>query len=521
MSVSIDPHLARRAGTGKKPELYGWKQIAAYLRLHEKTARRWELERGMPVRRPPGKPKGSVFAYRSEIDAWLEAPASGAEPSMATPDRLQAPPVETPLPPANVWDGNPLPALPGAQAHPAPIHGRFLPRPFWFYSAGLTILALALLVWRFSGPLAASSSTRPPALVLPRATGHVPSPDAEQLVLRARYLWNVRTADSIAEAIDAYSQAIAKDPFYADAYAGLAESYDLQPEFAKADPAESYARAKEAAARAIQLNPNLASAHRALAFALFFWDWNIVDSDAEFKRAIELEPSSALTHLWYASALQSRLEGAECIRQAEEAFRLDPGSPEVAADTAFFQAVFGDFDAGVKDLREIEKTQPTLASPSYFLRELDFDEGNFPAYIDDARRYAAITGDANDQALADAVARGWARDGVRGILNARARVLSADFRRGNERAMALGETWVLLRQPEKALPYFRAAYDRHCMLVLVMLNCKWWKALESHPGYAELAAQVRNLPRGHIARPVADPIYMSLPAMVKTATERD
>jgi tetratricopeptide (TPR) repeat protein len=144
---------------------------------------------------------------------------------------------------------------------------------------------------------------------------HVPAPGAEEFYLRGRYLWNQRTADSLSKAIDAYTQAIVKDPSYAEAYAGLAESYDLLPEFAYTDLTEAFSRARDAADKAIELNPNLAAAHRAKAFALFFGDWDIPGSDAEFQRALALDPNSAETHHWYASTLFNRLEGAECLRQ--------------------------------------------------------------------------------------------------------------------------------------------------------------------------------------------------------------
>ena len=220
------------------------------------------------------------------------------------------------------------------------------------------------------------------------------------LFLRGRYYWNLRTADGLAKAIDSYTQAIVADPSYAEAYAGLAESYDLLPQFGRGDLGDSLRKAENAADRAIELNPNLASAHTAKAFALYYWDWDIAGSDAEFKRALTLDPNSAQAHQWYASTLQCRSQGAETLRQIDEAVQLDPTSPAIAADAALFQADFGDFRSGVKALREIEQTQPSLASPALFLRELEFDTGDFPAYIEDARRYAAITQAPDDVAMA-------------------------------------------------------------------------------------------------------------------------
>ena len=149
-------------------------------------------------------------------------------------------------------------------------------------------------------------------------------------------------------------------------------------------------RRNNAADRAIELNPNLASAHTAKAFALYYWDWDIAGSDAEFQRSLALDPNSAQTHQWYARTLECRSEGAKAIQQIDEAVRLDPTSPAIATDAALLHADFGDFKSGIKALKEIEQSQPTLSSPAEFLADLDFATGDFPAYIEDVRRFASI-----------------------------------------------------------------------------------------------------------------------------------
>jgi len=491
-------------------KLASWKEIAAHLGRDERTAKRWEIERGLPIHRPPGGKRAGVFAYASELDIWLEAPSEGQKPPL--------PPVENAathgkgsLPfsqPEQRLESTASPDSPAGH-----LAGRLLKRDWhsWAFAGALALAACAIIVWIYRASAGASSSRSLQANPSLSIAGHTPAPRAEEAYLRGRYYWNLRTADGLSKAIDAYTQAIVMDPSYAEAYAGLAEAYDLSPQFGHAEIGDSFGKAKAAAERAIALNPDLAAAHRARAFALFFWDWDISGSDAEFNRALALDPTSAETHHWYASSLHSRLEGVECIRQIDEARRLSPNSPAIAADAAFFHANFGDLDAGMKALREIEETQPTLATPSYFLRELDFARGDFQAYIQDGRRYAAITRDANDLALADGVARGWAHAGKTGLLEARARVLSAGSDRGIERAFNLAQTWVLLGSPGKALPYFRASFSRHQTLMISVQNTAWWKALQEAPDYADLSAQIRESTKGQIAHPAADPVFLWLP----------
>lgn len=442
--------------------LTSWKTIAAYLQCNERTVKRWEQDRALPVRRLPGPKRGGVFAYRSELDAWLRAEGLRAE---------KAPVDEQPSGTGSE----------GASPTPAPPSRRRLIGGVVAAAAALLIVTVAVLL------IGNKKLTRFP---------HRPAPGAEALYIRGRYLWNLRTADSLAKAAEAFTQAIEKDPSYAEAYAGLAEIYDLLPQFGQADIDESLARAITIADRAIQINPNLADAHRARAFAVFFRNWDIPGSDAEFRRALELDPNSAQTHQWYASSLERRSEGAECLRQIDEALRLNPTSAAIATDAALFHADFGDLEAGLKALKEMERTQPALLTPSQFLRELDFVRSDYPTYIEDLRHYASITKAPDDIALAEAAAAGWARGGKTGLLEAKARALKRAFDRGTEQGYKLGQTLLLMGHPEEALPYFRAAVEKRCIELITMEECPWAKPLSRDPGYAALFAEIHARMRG-------------------------
>ncbi len=475
--------------------LASWKGIAAYFGCNVRTAKRWEQERGLPVRRAPGKKSGTVFARASELDAWLESretehrldPArliSGSEAPHGSAPQNKSPRNESPL-----ISVTPLPV-----AHSDKRQTRqasyLLSQPV-VLAAVLLLISGAALLWKIRDHQSAAATTIS-RLDLRDAKPHVPAPSAFELFLRGRYYWNLRTADGLAKAIDSYTQAIVTDPSYAEAYAGLAESYDLLPQFAQADLGESLTKAEQAADRAIALNPNLAAAHRARAFALFYWDWDIAGSKAEFKRALELDPGSAQTHQWYAGTLQCTSEGEEAIRQIDEAVRLDPTSPAIVADAALMHADFGDFKSGVKDLRELEESQPTLASPAQFLSVLDFATAAFPAYIDDLRRLAAITHSPDDLALAKAVEHGWTRSGRTGLLEARAGALKVAFDHGKGTGFLLGQSLLLLQRRQEALYYFNASLNRHAVQLVGVDHFPWVKKLSGDPGYSALFAQIHQ-----------------------------
>lgn len=473
--------------------LSSWKGIAAYFGCNVRTAKRWERERGLPVRRAPGKRSGTVFARASELDAWLESREDkqmlkSALSKGVLPDRE-----DDVAQNHSRSEAITLPPAISSSEH-QPNQNSFRRWRPWVMAAAVLLAFAATLFWKAGNRQTAAATTVSNSETL-NGKPHIPAPGAADLYLRGRYYWNLRTADGLAKAIDSYTQAIVTDPSYAEAYAGLAESYDLLPQFGQADLGDSLRKAEHAADRAIELNPSLASAHSAKAFALYYWDWDIAGSDAEFKRALELDPNSAQTHQWYAGTLQCRSEGAKAIAQIDEAVRLDPTSPAIATDAALIHADFDDFKSGMKALKEIEQTQPTLSSPAEFLSDLDFAAGDFPAYIEDSRRFASITHSPDAIAMANAVAQGWARAGRTGLLEARADAIKSAFDRGTGSGFLLGENLLLLGHRQEALFYFKASFERHddrLLQLMAFVDYPWVKEISSDPGYAALFAKVRG-----------------------------
>src|SRR5439155_1786235 len=127
-------------------------------------------------------------------------------------------------------------------------------------------------------------------LTAPLARRYTQSVAAYGLYLKGRFAWNKRSQEGAAEAIGYFRQAIAEDPAYAPAYAGLADSYALQLDYRSVPVAEGFAHAKEYARKALELDESVAEAHASLAWSLFIYDWDWEASAREFRRAIELDP---------------------------------------------------------------------------------------------------------------------------------------------------------------------------------------------------------------------------------------
>ena len=146
------------------------------------------------------------------------------------------------------------------------------------------------------------------------------------LYLKGRFEWNRRSQEGVAEAIRYFEQAIAEEPGYAPAYAGLADSYALDVDYRSIPVAEAYARAKDYARKALALDESVPSAHASLAWTLFVYDWNWEEADREFRRAIELNPRYASAHQWFSFLLASRGEHDAALLEGHTALELDPAS---------------------------------------------------------------------------------------------------------------------------------------------------------------------------------------------------
>jgi TolB-like protein/tetratricopeptide (TPR) repeat protein len=151
-------------------------------------------------------------------------------------------------------------------------------------------------------------------------------PVAQDLLVQGRHFLALRRDDNLPRAIEFFHQAIARDPNYAAAYAGLSEALILLPRYTGAYPSETRPQSRVAALKALELNPNLAEAHNALAKIAMDYDVDFAEATREFKRAIELNPNYAGAHHWFSGTLESQGQFAEAIAESKLGTELDPFS---------------------------------------------------------------------------------------------------------------------------------------------------------------------------------------------------
>ena len=200
--------------------------------------------------------------------------------------------------------------------------------------------------------------------------------EAYDLYLRGRYFWNKRTGDGFQRAIDNFQQAIAKDPGYAQAYAGLADCYVLEAAFSGVPPAELMQKARAAATKALQLDEGLAEAQTSLALITENYDWDWPAAEKAYRRAIELDPNYATAYQWYAEYLTWLGRFDEASRASERARELDPLSLIIAADNGMIFYYSRQYNRAETKLNAVLEMDPTF-NRAHAVREVYVEEGKF------------------------------------------------------------------------------------------------------------------------------------------------
>ena len=182
---------------------------------------------------------------------------------------------------------------------------------------------------------------------------------AYSLYLKGRYWWNRRNQADTAQAVKYFEQAIGEDPDYALAYTGLADSYALEIDYSGAPVKAGLERAKLEARKAIQLDDTLAEAHTSLGWVTFIYDWNWIEAEKEFTRAIQLNPRYSTARQWHAWFLLAMARLDEALAQARAAVELDPASVSIRRSLGWLQYYAQQYDASLENLRRALTMDPT------------------------------------------------------------------------------------------------------------------------------------------------------------------
>jgi len=191
--------------------------------------------------------------------------------------------------------------------------------------------------------------------------------EAHHLYLMGRYLWNRRTGENLKKALAYFEQAAEKDPHYALAYSGMADSCTLIPVYSAGTPQEYNPRARAAAQKAVELDDSLAEAHTSLAY-VFFVDFEYAQSAKEYERAISLNPNYAMAHHWFGSGPLNALgRFDQAIAEGKRALELDPASPIISASLGAIYKNARRYDEAIAQLRDTVEMHPEFYWAHRFL----------------------------------------------------------------------------------------------------------------------------------------------------------
>jgi TolB-like protein/Flp pilus assembly protein TadD len=201
------------------------------------------------------------------------------------------------------------------------------------------------------------------------------SPEAYELYVKGRFYWNKRTGASIQQALQLFEEAAARDPNYALAYLGIADSYAILNEYADVPGAEANAKARAAALKALEIDPDLAETHASLGLIhQQLWEW--ADAEKEFKRAIELKPNYATAHHWYSVYLADTRRFDEALAEIQKAQALDPLSLIIQTNVGHDLALAGKKTDGIDQLQRAIELDPTFGSAYMWLGRIYVEAGN-------------------------------------------------------------------------------------------------------------------------------------------------
>ena len=224
--------------------------------------------------------------------------------------------------------------------------------------------------------------------------------EAHEFYLKGRYFWNKRTANDLKTAITYFQKAIDKDPNYALAYAGLADSYALLPDFGAESPQESFPPARIAAKKALALDDTLAEAHTSFAQVLYSYDLDFDGSTREFRRAIELNPNYATAHHWLgAGPLMNMGRFDEAIAEIKRAIELDPLSLINNSDLGITYYMAHRYDEAIEQQRKTLEMDPGWYYAHWNLGQALEVKGALDAAIEEYQKARVLNDDPGVPAL--------------------------------------------------------------------------------------------------------------------------
>jgi eukaryotic-like serine/threonine-protein kinase len=314
--------------------------------------------------------------------------------------------------------------------------------------------------------------------------------EAHELYLKGRYYWNKRTPSDLETAIAYFNQAIAKDPAYALAYAGLADVYSVMPSYGGSS-SENYPKSSAAARKALELDPSLARPHAVLGSNEMEYDWDFAGGEAEYKKAFVLDPNDATAHQWYANdigAIGGRQE--EAFAEMNRAHQLDPLSPTISRQLADVHLMARQYDKALAICKKLADENPTFPSAHACLLDAYRAKHMYPQIIQELKILGQLTGKQNVSEFSSAMEQGFRSSGWKGALTKGIEIMKAQRKAGYSPAFEIAELYAELGDKDQAFRWLNTAYQERDTGLIGMKTDFGLDALRSDPRFTELVRKV-------------------------------
>jgi TolB-like protein/tetratricopeptide (TPR) repeat protein len=282
---------------------------------------------------------------------------------------------------------------------------------------------------------------------------------AYQLYLQGRYFWNKRNETALRSAVKHFEKALEKDPDYALAWAGLADTYSLMGEYTNVSRRELFPKQMAAVNRALELDRNLGEAHVSLAISLMLNEWDWKNSEKEFKLGIELSPNYATAHHWYAEWLLFMGRIQEAFHEINLAVELDPVSPGILKDKGIYYYYTRDYSKAVNMAMMALELDPSFLTSHRLLSLAYQGMGLFEEAIAENELWRKNTGNntKSDVALAQIYAAAGRKDDAKNLLAK----FSADNISGSNDLRGMALIYVSLGETDTAFEWLNKSYLMH------------------------------------------------------------
>jgi adenylate cyclase len=318
------------------------------------------------------------------------------------------------------------------------------------------------------------------------AKSYTTNPEAYRLYLQGRFYWNKREEKDFRKAAEYYNQAIALDPNYALAYAGLADSYGLLSTFGFIPPTEGVPKARDFANRALLLDVSMAEPHTTLAYLSLTYDYDFAAAEPEFRRAIELNPNYATAHQWFGEMLLNAGRFDEAAPEYRRALELEPLSLPINWDYGRFLYMSRRYDESLAQHKKTIELDPGFARAHRTLAEVYRVKRDYANAVEERAKVLDLIGQAENATLVRAT---FAKDGWLGFL----RLVTAK----NSALKDINNNWVVakayvdLGDKDKAFAELSKAYEKRLSSLCWLKIEPQLDPLRSDPRYQELLRKMR------------------------------